>query len=58
MIEGRSVVVSYALWRRYFGGDPSLPGKTTLLDGKEFSVIGVTPKEFHGLGPGSFSVFG
>ncbi len=53
--EGHSVVVSYALWQRYFGGDPSLSGKTTLLDGKEFSVIGVTPQEFHGLSQGSFS---
>ena len=53
--EGHSVVVSYALWQRYFGGDPSLPGKTTLLDGKEFTVIGVTPQEFHGLSQGSFS---
>ena len=53
--EGHSVVVSHALWQRYFGGDPSLPGKTTLLDGKEFSVIGVTPQEFHGLSQGSFS---
>jgi putative ABC transport system permease protein len=47
--EGRSVVVSYNLWQKYFGGDPSLPGKTTLLDGKEFTVIGVTPQKFSGL---------
>ena len=50
--EGHSVVVSHALWQRYFGGDPSLPGKTTLLDGKEFTVIGVTPQEFQGLHQG------
>ena len=48
-IEGHSVVVSYGLWQRYFGGDPSLPGKTTLLDGKEFTVIGITPRNFCGL---------
>jgi len=47
--EGRSVVVSYGLWQRYFGGNPSLPGKTTLLDGKEFTVIGITPQDFCGL---------
>jgi putative ABC transport system permease protein len=54
--EGRSVLVSYTLWQRYFGGNPSLPGKTTLLDGKEFTVIGVARQEFCGLhqgwGPG------
>jgi putative ABC transport system permease protein len=47
--EGRSVVVSYHLWQRYFGGDPSLPGKTVLLDGREFTVIGITPQDFCGL---------
>jgi putative ABC transport system permease protein len=47
--EGRAVVVSYNLWQKYFRGDPSLPGKTTLLDGKEFTVIGITPQEFCGL---------
>jgi predicted permease len=47
--EGRSVVVSYSLWQKYFRGDSSLPGKTTLLDDKEFTVIGVTPQEFSGL---------
>jgi putative ABC transport system permease protein len=47
--EGRAVVLSYALWQKYFGGDPSLPGKTTLLDGKEFTVIGITSRDFCGL---------
>jgi predicted permease len=47
--EGHSVVVSYKLWQKYYGGNRSLPGKTTLLDGKEFTVIGVTPQEFYGL---------
>ncbi len=50
--ENHSVVVSYALWQRYFGGDPSLPGKTTLLDGKPFSVVGITPQDFCGLRSG------
>jgi predicted permease len=47
--EGRAVVVSYKLWQKYYGGKRSLPGKTTLLDGKEFTVIGVAPQEFAGL---------
>jgi len=47
--EGHTVVLSYSLWQKYFGGDPSLPGKTTLLDDKEFTVIGITPQEFYGL---------
>ena len=51
-VEGHSVVVSYALWQRYFGGDPSLPGKTTLLDGKVFTVLGIVPQDFCGLRSG------
>jgi predicted permease len=47
--EGHDVVLSYGLWQKYFGGDPSLPGKTTLLDGKEFNVIGIARQEFCGL---------
>ncbi|MGO8787616.1 MAG: ADOP family duplicated permease [Terriglobia bacterium] len=47
--EAHSVVVSYHLWQHYFGGDPSLPGKTVLLDGREFTVIGITPQDFCGL---------
>jgi putative ABC transport system permease protein len=47
--EAQSVVVSHRLWQRYFGGDPSLPGKRVLIDGKDFTVIGVAPREFEGL---------
>jgi putative ABC transport system permease protein len=50
--EGRAVVVSYSLWQRYFRGNPSLPGKATLLDGKGFMVIGITPQDFCGLRQG------
>jgi putative ABC transport system permease protein len=47
--EERSVVLSHRLWQEYFSGDPALPGKTTLLDGKQFTVIGVAPRDFGGL---------
>ena len=50
--EGHAVVVSYALWQKYFGGNPSLPGKITLLDDKEFTVIGITSQDFCGLRQG------
>ena len=52
LAEDHSVVVSYAFWQKYFGGDTSLPGKTTLLDGKEFTVVGITPQGFGGLRSG------
>lgn len=47
--ESRAVIIGYGLWQRRYGGDPSLPGKTVLLDGKDFTVIGVAPREFQGL---------
>lgn len=39
-------LISYRLWRRRFGGDPDLEGKTILLDGVSHSVIGVLPEGF------------
>jgi len=42
-------VISYALWNRRFGGDPSVLQKTIALNGRKFSVIGVAPRTFSGL---------
>ncbi|HXG65438.1 MAG TPA: ABC transporter permease [Blastocatellia bacterium] len=41
------VVISHALWRQQFGSDPNLIGKTTTLDGKGYTVIGIMPQGFH-----------
>ncbi len=49
--EGHSVMVGYNFWQQYLGGDPSMPGKTIILDGKEFTVIGIAPQGFCGLRP-------
>src|ERR1051325_1912592 len=42
------VVVSHALWQRRLGGDPSIVGKTVMLNNQAFTVIGVTPESFRG----------
>lgn len=42
----RVVVLSHALWRGAFGGDPGILGRTILMDGEPRMVIGVMPAEF------------
>jgi len=42
-------VVSYGLWRRRFGADPRLVGRTIKLNMRSFTVIGVAPAEFRGV---------
>ncbi|HXG68903.1 MAG TPA: ABC transporter permease [Blastocatellia bacterium] len=41
-------VVSYGGWQRRFGSDPDLVGKTILLNGHTFTVIGIAPENFTG----------
>ena len=45
------VMLSYRLWRRRYGGDPSLVGRTIELDGVPHAVVGVMPQEFRLLLP-------
>jgi predicted permease len=41
-------VLSYGLWRRRFGADPSVVGKEITLNGQGYTVVGVAPAEFTG----------
>jgi predicted permease len=38
-----TVVLSWGLWKRRYGGNPGILGKTILLDAKPYTVIGVMP---------------
>ncbi len=40
------VILSHALWKRDFGGDPSVVGKGVTLDGETYTVVGVLPAKF------------
>lgn len=39
-------VLSHALWRTRFGGDPTIVGRPVLLDSRKFTVVGIAPKDF------------
>jgi predicted permease len=44
--RNRVVVISHSLWRTRYGGSPGVLGKTIVLDGKGFAIIGVLPATF------------
>jgi putative ABC transport system permease protein len=43
---GRVVVLSDGLWKRRFGTDRRIVGKTIALDGNSYTVVGVAPPRF------------
>ncbi len=42
------VVISQALWRRTFGSDPAIVGRSLAINGTPFTIVGVAPRDFHG----------
>jgi putative ABC transport system permease protein len=42
----RVIVLSDAYWRRRFAGDPAVVGRPLLLNGWQYTVVGVMPKGF------------
>lgn len=50
--EGRGgaddrALISESVWRGVFGGDPSLVGRTIVIDGASATVVGILPDAFH-----------
>ena len=41
-----TVVLTWGLWKRRFGGDPGLVGRTILVDAKPYRVLGILPAWF------------
>jgi len=44
----RVAVISYGVWRDWFGGAEAIPGRTLTLNGERYHVIGVAPTGFTG----------
>ena len=42
------MLLSYAGWQKHFGGDPNIVGAKVQVNGREFTVLGITPKGFFG----------
>ncbi len=53
-VEGkhRVVLLSHALWKRRFGGDPRVVGQQITLNSNPFTVVGVLPQTFQDPMPG------
>jgi predicted permease len=50
-------VISHVVWQRVFGGRPDVIGRSVMLGGHPFEVVGVAPPGFFGLfGNGRFPV--
>lgn len=41
------IVLGAGLWQRRFSSDPSIAGKSVMLSGRLFTVVGVAPPSFH-----------
>ena len=49
--EGKDfvIVLSHALWQRRFAGDPNIIGKSVLLNGRAYNIVGVMGPDFRPL---------
>jgi len=47
-IEGkdRVIILTYGLWQSRFKGDPEVVGTQVRLNGRPYTIVGVTPKDF------------
>jgi predicted permease len=58
-VQGRDqvVVLSHNIWIRRFGGDANILGRSVMLNGHPFTVVGVAPAGFSGTDHGLVSDF-
>ncbi len=43
-----TAIMSYRAWQQHFASDPTAVGSSFMIDGKPFTVIGITPPGFFG----------
>lgn len=48
-VARQPVVLSYPYWRRQFRADPNVIGQNLTLEDQQFTIVGVTPREFNGV---------
>ena len=53
-VEGpaATVVLCYDYWQTAYGADPSVLGRTLIVDGSPLTIVGVAPSGFVGTTPG------
>jgi predicted permease len=44
-----AAVLGYGFWQREYGGSPAAIGRSVLLDGHAYNIVGVTPASFFGV---------
>jgi predicted permease len=45
------VVISYGFWQSQFGSDSTVIGRRILVNGQQFTIVGVAPEHFTGMYP-------
>ena len=51
--ESPGAVISNSFWQREFGADQQVVGRSVMLNGRAFPILGVTPASFFGVEVGS-----
>jgi len=44
-------ILTDEMWRQHFGADPNVAGRSITLDGRQYAVVGVLPRDFLFPGP-------